>query len=322
MSHKDIAFAPGSSRDSIEANSGQSHFMLENNIAYSEVPDMSLVQRKVVKKTGAATLCLLGGPFLIRDGERFDIPEGSKRLVVFVTLHGGLVSRRHAAGTLWPYGDDERAAGNLRSALWRLRKAGIDVLRADKCMLSLDPEVSVDHNELFRWAKWIIDGNADCFDLAPFDLGSEAMNLLPGWYDDWVIFEKERLRQRLLHAMELLTRRLVARGLFADAVQVAMTAVAAEPLRESAQRVLIEAHLAEGNLVEARRVYATYNDLMAVELGAKPSDELAKIIRVSSKDQAQRRKRPITRSHNGQANRATRNRGDNRPVGYRSSKSA
>lgn len=236
---------------------------------------MSFVEQcQVGTKTA---LCLLGGPFLIRDGRCFDIPEASKRLLVFVTLNGRRVSRRHTAGTLWPYGDDERAAGNLRSALWRLRGAGIDVLRADKCTLYLDPEVSVDLDQLSRWTTRIIDGNADCSELVPFDL-SEAMNLLPGWYDDWVIFEKERLRQRLLHALESLVRRLIARSRFADAVEVAITAVAVEPLRESAQRVLIEAYLAEGNFVEAHRAYVGYHEMLAAELGVPPSAELSEIL--------------------------------------------
>ena len=103
--------------------------------------------------------------------------------------------------------------------------------------------------------------------------------MLPGWYDEWVIFERERLRQRLLHAMESLTRHLISRGLLADAIEVATTAVGVEPLRESAQRVLIEAHMAEGNLVEARRAYMAYHELLATELGVSPSIELVEIIR-------------------------------------------
>ena len=168
--------------------------------------------------------------------EELEIPEGSKRLLVFVTLSGGRVNRRHAAGTLWPCCDDDRAAGNLRSALWRLRGAGVDVLHADKCTLYLDPELSVDLTRLSRWAKGVIDNTADSSDLNTPDLNPEAVNLLPGWYDEWVIFERERLRQRLLHAMESLVRRLIADGLFADAVDLAMTAVGMEPLRESAGR--------------------------------------------------------------------------------------
>jgi hypothetical protein len=51
--------------------------------------------------------------------------------------------------------------------------------------------------------------------------------------------------------------------------------VTAEPLRESAQRVLIEAHLAEGNLVEGRRTFAVYRDLLCSELGTEPPADLA-----------------------------------------------
>jgi DNA-binding SARP family transcriptional activator len=226
----------------------------------------------------SATLCLLGGPVMIKNGRRLEIPEGSKRLLVFVTLHGGRVSRRHAAGTLWPCVDDERAAGNLRSALWRLRGADIDVLHADKCLLYLDPEASVDITQLSRWATRVINGSANSSDLGTRELHPEAVHLLPGWYDEWVIFERERLRQRLLHAMESLVRQQISRGLLADAIEVATTAVGVEPLRESAQRVLIEAHLAEGNLVEARRAYIAYHEMLAAELGVSPSIELIEIV--------------------------------------------
>ena len=233
-------------------------------------------QRTPSNGMGSATLCLLGGgPVVIKNGQRLEIPEGSKRLLAFLALNGGRVSRRQAAGTLWPNGDDERAAGNLRSALWRLRRTDIDVLHADKCMLYLDPRVSVDITQLSRAAMRVIDGSADGSDLWTPGLNLEALDLLPGWYDEWIIFEREQLRQRILHAMEALVRQLISRGLFADAIEVAMTAVGVEPLRESAQRVLIEAHLAEGNFVEARRAYVAYHEILTAELGVSPSVELS-----------------------------------------------
>jgi DNA-binding SARP family transcriptional activator len=227
---------------------------------------------------GSVTLCLLGGPFIIKNGRRFEIPEGSQRPLVFVALNGGRVSRRYVAGTLWPCGDDERAAGNLRSTLWRMRVAGIDLLHADKHVLYLDSEVTVDITPLSRWATQVIDGSAHGFELGAIELNPQKSDLLPGWYDDWVIFERERLRQLLLHAMEALARRLITQHRFAAAVQSALTAVGIEPLRESAQRVLIETYLAEGNFVEARRAYLAYREMLAAELGVSPSSELADIV--------------------------------------------
>jgi DNA-binding SARP family transcriptional activator len=162
--------------------------------------------------------------------------------------------------------------------LWRLRRADIDVLHADKSMLYLDPRVCVDIAQLSRAATRVIDGSADGSDLWAPGMNLEALDLLPGWYDEWIIFEREQLRQRMLHAMEALVRRLISRALFADAIEVAITAVGVEPLRESAQRVLIEAHLAEGNFVEARRAYIAYHEMLATELGVSPSVELSKMV--------------------------------------------
>ncbi|MDD9207972.1 bacterial transcriptional activator domain-containing protein, partial [Georgenia sp. 10Sc9-8] len=104
------------------------------------------------------------------------------------------------------------------------------------------------------------------------------VDLLPGWYDDWVIFERERIRQRVLHALEALSCELVRRGRCAEAIEVALDAVGVEPLRESAQRVLIEAHLAEGNLVEARRLYLRYRELVRQELRTEPGTTLTRLV--------------------------------------------
>ena len=93
--------------------------------------------------------------------------------------------------------------------------------------------------------------------------------------------ERERIRQRILHALEALSERLAAVGRFADAIEAALLATSAEPLRESAQRALIRAHIAEGNLTEARRSYHAYHDLVYRELGAAPSDEFVACLGIS-----------------------------------------
>jgi len=155
--------------------------------------------------------------------------------------------------------------------LWRLRRAGIDVLLADKWSLALRPDVAVDAHLMDQWATRLIDGTASTADLAVPPCWAEVLEFLPGWYDDWVLVERERLRQRMLHGLEELSRRLASAGRFADAVEAAIVAIGAEPLRESAQRVLIEAHVAEGNLSEARRSWQEYRDLVHRELGLDPS---------------------------------------------------
>jgi hypothetical protein len=79
----------------------------------------------------------------------------------------------------------------------------------------------------------------------------------------------------MLHALEALSRYLLETMRWGEAVEAAMTAVSVEPLRESAQRLLVEAHLAEGNLIEARRSFAHYCVLLRAELDVEPGNEFA-----------------------------------------------
>jgi DNA-binding SARP family transcriptional activator len=225
-----------------------------------------------------AVLHLLGGPFVCVDGCRQEVPEGSKKLLVFVALRRRRVERRHAAGVLWPEGSDERAAGNLRSALWRLRGADIDLLDVDKMSLRLRDDVAVDIETIGDWSGRLINGTMHLDELTLTPFWTETIEFLPGWYDDWVLVERERLRQRMLHGLESLSRQLVSAGRFAEAVEAAMLAVALEPLRESAQRVLVTAHLAEGNKVEGRRCFDAYRELLFRELGVEPAVELTELV--------------------------------------------
>ena len=223
---------------------------------------------------GCPVVHLFGGPYVTVRGQRQEVPEGSKQLLAFIAVRRRRVERRQAAGTLWPVGDEGRAAGNLRSALWRLRRAGIDLVVADKCALRLSAETLVDLHVMDQWATRLIDGTASGPDLALSSFLADALDLLPGWYDDWALMERERIRQRILHALEALSAQLADAGRFANAVEAAMLAISAEPLRETAQRALIHAHLAEGNLAEAHRSYRAYRNLIRDELGIEPSHNL------------------------------------------------
>jgi DNA-binding SARP family transcriptional activator len=226
---------------------------------------------------------LFGGPFVTFGRRRVDVPEGSKRLLVFVALHRDRVERRYAAGALWPLGDEGRAAGNLRSALWRLNGTGIPLLAADKYSLAMRDDVVVDVHVVNAWADRLIGDRASKEDLSTLPYGVDALDLLLGWYDDWALIERERVRQRLLHALEAMSRQLVRLRRCPEAIDAAMTAVSAEPLRESAQRALIEAHLAEGNWVEGRKSFRAYQDALNRELGADADPDLEAMVAESAR---------------------------------------
>jgi DNA-binding SARP family transcriptional activator len=104
-------------------------------------------------------------------------------------------------------------------------------------------------------------------------------DLLPDWYEEWVQDERESLRQLRLHGLETLAAALSRAGRHADAIQAALAAIRIEPLRETAHRTLIEAHLAEGNCSEARRQFGQCRRLLREELGVEPSESTRRLIK-------------------------------------------
>lgn len=222
-----------------------------------------------------AVVRVLGGLSLSCGARPVGVPPGSGRLLAYLALHPAGVDRRCAAGVLWPTVADGRAAGNLRSALWRLQSVGCAVVVADHSTLRLDPDVVVDLHTVERWATRVISGRADVEDLSVAPGPIADLELLPGWYDDWVLAIRDRLRLRLLHALEALSVLLRAAGRTAEAVEAVHVAVLAEPLRESGQLALIEAHQAAGDWIAARRQYEEFRGLLRREVGVEPSEELA-----------------------------------------------
>ncbi|WP_445258989.1 AfsR/SARP family transcriptional regulator [Nocardioides aurantiacus] len=110
------------------------------------------------------------------------------------------------------------------------------------------------------------------------DLSALGEDLLPDWTDEWLTVERESHRQRRLHALERCSTYLREVGRYGDALAAGLTAVHSEPLRESAHRRVIEAHLAEGNDAEALRQFDGYRRLMADELGLPPSPVIRRMV--------------------------------------------
>jgi len=205
-----------------------------------------------------------------------EFPHCVQRLVAHICL-SGRPPRAAIAGQLWPDVPEDHAHGSLRSALWRLQKAAPGLVEAAAGCLVLADGVRVDIRELSDWAGRVRDPRSRLEDIGVPDHGLVG-ELLPGWYDDWVLLERERLRQLRMHALEQVAGRLAAAGRYSDALQAAYAAVRAEPLRESAHRTVVRVHLAEGNAVEALRAYEQFRAMLADELAVQPSELMARLV--------------------------------------------
>jgi SARP family transcriptional regulator, regulator of embCAB operon len=104
-----------------------------------------------------------------------------------------------------------------------------------------------------------------------------SVELLPGWYEDWVLLEAEDWRQLRLHALEAAAGVLAAAGRFGEAVTAARAAVSG-PLRESPRAALIAVHLGEGNQSEALHEFERYREQLGSVLGLEPTVRLRAVL--------------------------------------------
>ncbi|MGV4890598.1 transcriptional regulator [Streptomyces sp. NWU49] len=195
----------------------------------------------------------------------------TQKVLVLLAIHGQGLARSSAAALLWPHLPDRRSAASLRSALWRLSRAGgsCQVVVSDSEHLRLDRNVRVD----LHTARDIVrDLTTDrCAVQPPAVPGHLRQDLLPDWSESWLLVAREHFRQTRLHALETCSRRLRASGHMDAAMEFAMAALEADPLRESAHRCVSEIHLAEGNIADALRFYDTYRRQLRDELGLVPT---------------------------------------------------
>jgi DNA-binding SARP family transcriptional activator len=220
-------------------------------------------------------VALLGAFDLTVDGERVALPMNGQRLIAFLALRDQPLQRSYVAGSLWLDSTDDRAAGNLRSTLWRVNRQCRLVAGSGET-LQLDEHVVVDHRAAVAQAQVLLDpASSGC--PSPRQLRLFA-DLLPDWYDDWISLDRERFRQLRAHALERLAERLAEAERFGEAVEAALAAVAVEPLRESAHRALVRVHLAEGNRGEALSCYFAFRELLERELGLAPSEQLEGLV--------------------------------------------
>jgi DNA-binding SARP family transcriptional activator len=214
----------------------------------------------------ATELHLLGGFSVTVTGESVDLSIASQRLLALIAIHGQPISRTLAASTLWPEKPEARAYANLRSCLWRLKDPGLrHVLVGHGSTLALGHEVASDLDRLGRLGWGIVDGTV------LVDVGQDAdlflRPLLPGWYDDWVVMERERLAQLQARFLESLVAALITVGDLTHALDYAVRLVAADPLRERSQLCLMRVYATEGSWGQLHAQLRSYEDLLSRTFG-------------------------------------------------------
>jgi DNA-binding SARP family transcriptional activator len=152
---------------------------------------------------------VLGGFAVHRGDQQVALPPACQRLVALLALKRRPVHRLWVCAMLWPHAQTRRAIASLRSAMWRLRPAGVEeLLVIDPQYIALAPHVSVDWHDAVDLIERLLDeekpAGADpqlVADLLPLLRTGE---LLEGWSERWVANERDRYRNMRVAALDAL----------------------------------------------------------------------------------------------------------------------
>lgn len=214
--------------------------------------------------------------------------DGAKvqELYCFLLLHRDRShSRASLASLLWGDLSETQSRQYLRKALWQLGLA----LHGPACPLP---------DSLFVEPGWVRLALADdeWLDVAQFEqaytrvedipgqqlspaLAAELAaavalyrgDLLEGWYQDWCVFERERLERMYLIMLEKLMLYCEGQEQYESGVAYGVAALRHDRARERTHRRLIRLHYLSGNRSEALRQYRRCAQALQEELGVGPA---------------------------------------------------
>ncbi len=254
---------------------------------------------------------LLGG-FSIAYGEKPISSINTSRLqslLAHLVLNANIPqSRQHVAFLLWPDTSESNARNNLRQYLHQLRHllpdAGrflavdtnnicwlqdegqkVDVQRFERALA--EAESAGQHKDLSTEQHWLKEA-LTCY----------QGDLLPGCYDDWIIADRERLRQGCHSAAQKLVHALEEQRDYAAALQATQTLLRLDPLDESSYVTLMRLHDLNQDHPAARRVYQSAAEILQRELGVEPGESLRqaydRVTRPHVTHQSERTAAPLT----------------------------
>jgi DNA-binding SARP family transcriptional activator len=192
-----------------------------------------------------------------------------RRVVAYLAVRGPRTLRGLVSAELWPDLPETRVRANFRRALWQLPDGWV-VPDGPDLVLTANVDI-VDARESARRA---IRGGELSWD----EIELLSRDLLPGWFEDWVIEERDSFSLLSVQALEAACRTAGLAGDYPLATHAGYLAVRSDPLRESAVVALVEAHLGEGNRCLAVRQYRTYARLLDEELHVRPGEQLEHLV--------------------------------------------
>lgn len=214
------------------------------------------------------------------------VSSKAQALLCYLALTARPHARAALAGLLWGELPETDARMNLRHVLTNLRQVVGAHLRITRETVEFD-----------RSAPYWLDVEQIQLHVQPGAAASQAStdellevakcyrgDLLEGFhvreapaFEEWLLIQRECIRQRMLHALHELTVQLTARGAHSAALACATQLLALDPLREDTYRQLMRLLAQSGQPSAALLQYQACKRMLHAELGAKPAIETTQL---------------------------------------------
>jgi DNA-binding SARP family transcriptional activator len=221
-------------------------------------------------------VCLFGQPcFFWREQPlKFSAPPKALPLLGYLLIHGDRpVERLYLASLLWPESSEADARTNLRRHLHHLNSFLPEPPAATPWLLT--NELTIQWNPAAP--AWLDVAEFERLCGLPGQL-ADAVALYTGdfletLYDDWIIIERERLREHYFGALFQLALASRACCNYVQASVYTARLLARDPLQEDTLRLHIALHYQAGDRAGAIQAYEKFQRLLRQELGVEPMPE-------------------------------------------------
>ncbi len=196
----------------------------------------------------------------------------AQSLLAYLALTAGTAHRREKlAGMLWPEADEDNARSYLRHALWRTRKAIESDEKASPYLLSDELAISFNAGGDYWLDAAVLSRSGESLQELVQSVDVYRGELLPGFYDEWVAPERERLESLFEQRVQRLLDRLVDEHRWSDVLEWGDRWLALGRAPEPGYRALMLAHAELGDRGRVAAIYQRCQEALFNELGVQPS---------------------------------------------------
>jgi DNA-binding SARP family transcriptional activator len=207
---------------------------------------------------------------------------------LLVLFSDRLHAREVMAGLFWGDSSEDRACSCLSTALWRLRKIlepegiprGTYLLTPSPGEVGFNPESNywLDVTELESHAQPILTKPHESLvshEVLELEKALELYSgdLLEGFYDDWALTERERLRSLYIKSQAHLLGYYSHEGGYDKALACGHCILNLDPLREEIHREMMRLYVGCGRRAQAIQQYEKCCKILEEELGVPPMEE-------------------------------------------------